>query len=149
MFWLEEGLPASLEPGKRPRTTLTPSLALRDGAPYMVFGTPGGDQQDQWCLHLFLRHVHFGMNLQEAIDAPGFQTEHFPGSFYPRECDLGHLAIEGRFPDAARNDLEGRGHRVKVDEDWSLGRMTAAAKDGPVLKAAANARFMQGYAVGR
>ncbi|MDP6787437.1 MAG: gamma-glutamyltransferase family protein [Rhodospirillales bacterium] len=149
MFWLEEGLPASLEPGKRPRTTLTPSLALRDGEPYMVFGTPGGDQQDQWCLHLFLRHVHFGMNLQESIDAPGFQTEHFPGSFYPRECDLGHLALEGRFPAATAKDLEGRGHRVHLDEDWSLGRMTAAAKDGPLLKAGANPRFMQGYAVGR
>ena len=149
MFWLEDGLPASLEPGKRPRTTLTPSLALRDGEPYMVFGTPGGDQQDQWCTHLFLRHVHFDMNLQEAIDAPGFQTEHFPGSFYPRECDLGHLAVEGRFPAATVKALEGSGHRVVVDEDWSLGRMTAAAKDGPVLKAGANPRFMQGYAVGR
>jgi gamma-glutamyltranspeptidase/glutathione hydrolase len=149
MFWLDEGLPASLEPGKRPRTTLTPSLALRDGEPYMVFGTPGGDQQDQWCLHLFLRHVHFGMNLQESIEAPGFQTEHFPSSFFPRECDLGHLAIEGRFPVATAKDLEGRGHRVQVDEDWSLGRSTAAAKDGPVLKAGANPRFMQGYAIGR
>jgi gamma-glutamyltranspeptidase/glutathione hydrolase len=149
MFWLEEGLPASLEPCKRPRTTLTPSLALRDGTPYMVFGTPGGDQQDQWCLHLFLRHVHFGMNLQESIDAPGFQTEHFPGSFYPRECDLGHLALEGRFPDATRKELEGRGHRVQIDEDWALGRMTAAAKDGSMLKAGANPRFMQGYAIGR
>jgi gamma-glutamyltranspeptidase / glutathione hydrolase len=149
MFWLDEGLPASLEPGKRPRTTLTPSLALRDGEPYMVFGTPGGDQQDQWCTHLFLRHVHFGMNLQESIDAPGFQTEHFPGSFYPRESDLGHLALEGRFPAAARKDLEGRGHRVQIEEDWALGRMTAAAKDGPMLKAGANPRFMQGYAIGR
>ena len=149
MFWLEEGLPASLEPGKRPRTTLTPNLALCDGEPYMVFGTPGGDQQDQWSLHLFLRHVHFGLNLQEAIDAPGFQTEHFPSSFYPRECDLGHLALEGRFPVATQKALEGRGHRVQVDEDWSLGRMTAAAKSGPVLKAGANPRFMQGYAVGR
>ncbi len=149
MFWLEEGLPASLEPCKRPRTTLTPSLALRDGTPYMVFGTPGGDQQDQWCLHLFLRHVHFGMNLQESIDALGFQTEHFPGSFYPRECDLGHLALEGRFPDATRKELEGRGHRVQIDEDWALGRMTAAAKDGSMLKAGANPRFMQGYAIGR
>lgn len=149
MFWLDEKSPAALAPGKRPRTTLTPSLALRDGVPYMVFGTPGGDQQDQWSLHLFLRHVHFGLNLQEAIDAPGFNTAHFPNSFFPRETDLGHLAIEGRFPEATAADLRARGHRLVVDDDWCLGRMTAASRQGEVLKAAANPRFMQGYAAGR
>ena len=81
MFWLDESHPAGLAPGKRPRTTLSPSLALRDGEPYLVFGTPGGDQQDQWALHVFLRHIHFGMNLQEAIDAPALHTEHAPSSF--------------------------------------------------------------------
>ncbi len=81
MFWLDEGSPSALAPGKRPRTTLTPSLALRDGEPYLAFGTPGGDQQDQWTLLFFLRHVHHGMNLQEAIDAPTFHTEHMPSSF--------------------------------------------------------------------
>lgn len=149
MFWLEEGLPASLAPGKRPRTTLTPSLALRDGKPYMAFGTPGGDQQDQWSLHVFLRHVHHGLNLQEAIDAPSFHTEHFPSSFYPREWNPGHLAVESRFPAATVAELRRCGHRVEVNEPWSIGRVTAAAKDGPLLKAAANPRFMQGYAVGR
>jgi gamma-glutamyltranspeptidase / glutathione hydrolase len=149
MFWLEEGLPGSLAPNKRPRTTLTPSLALRDGEPYMVFGTPGGDQQDQWSLHLFLRHVHFGLNLQESIDAPGFQTAHFPSSFYPREADPGQLTIEGRFPAETADDLRRRGHNLTVDDDWCLERMTAAAKDGDLLKAAANPRFMQGYAIGR
>jgi len=149
MFWLDPKSPACLEPGKRPRTTLTPSLALRDGEPYMVFGTPGGDQQDQWSLHLFLRHVHFGLNLQESIDAPGFHTEHFPNSFFPRETNIGHLVIEGRFPKKTSEDLRRRGHNLTVDDDWCLGRMTAAAKDGNVLKAAANPRFMQGYAIGR
>ncbi|MBL4906615.1 MAG: gamma-glutamyltransferase family protein [Sneathiella sp.] len=149
MFWLDPKSPACLMPGKRPRTTLTPSLALRNGEPYMVFGTPGGDQQDQWSLHLFLRHVHFNLNLQEAIDAPGFNTEHFPNSFFPRETNIGHLAIEGRFPKSAQDDLRRRGHKLIVEEDWSLGRMTAAAKDGDILKAAANPRFMQGYAIGR
>ena len=149
MFWLEEGLPASLAPNRRPRTTLSPSLALRDGEPYMVFGTPGGDQQDQWSLHMFLRHVHFGMNLQESCDAPGFNTAHFPGSFYPRQCDPGHLAVESRFPKATIDDLRRRGHRVEVDEDWCLGRIVGAAKDGEILKAGANPRFMQGYAIGR
>ncbi len=149
MFWLDPKSPACLMPKKRPRTTLTPSLALRDGEPYMVFGTPGGDQQDQWALHLFLRHVHFGLNLQEAIEAPGFNTEHFPNSFFPRETNIGHLAIEGRFAPSTADDLRRRGHDLIVDEDWCLGRMTAAAKDGDLLKAAANPRFMQGYAAGR
>ena len=149
MFWLEEGKPGSLAPRKRPRTTLTPSLALRDGAPYLAFGTPGGDQQDQWSLNVFLRHVHSGMNLQEAIDAPEFHTAHFPSSFYPRECRPGHVVVEGRFPPATVAALRRRGHDVEVDADWSLGRVSAAARDGPLLKAAANARFMQGYAIGR
>ncbi len=149
MFWLEEGKPASLAPGKRPRTTLTPSLALRGGRPYMVFGTPGGDCQDQWSLHVFLRHVHFGMNLQEAIDAPEFQSEHFPSSFYPRECRPGRLVMEGRFPDATLAALRRRGHDVAVEEDWSLGRVSAAARWEGIIRAGANPRFMQGYAVGR
>jgi len=149
MFWLEEDKPASLAPGKRPRTTLTPSLALRDGAPYMAFGTPGGDQQDQWSLHVFLRHVHHGLNLQAAIDAPEFQTAHFPSSFYPRECQPGSLTIEGRFPQDTVDELRRRGHALTVDEDWCLGRVSATAKDGDILTAGANPRFMQGYAVGR
>ena len=149
MFWLEEGRPASLAPGKRPRTTLSPSFALRDGEPYMAFGTPGGDQQDQWSLHVFLRHVHFGMNLQEAIDAPAFHTEHAPSSFFPREARLGHLALEGRFPKGTVDELSRRGHEVELRDGWSLGRVSAAAKDGPLLKAAANPRHMQGYAIGR
>ncbi len=149
MFWLEEGKPASLAPGKRPRTTLTPSLALRGGRPYMVFGTPGGDHQDQWSLHVFLRHLHFGMNLQEAIDAPEFQSEHFPSSFYPRECHPGRLVMEGRFPESTVAALRRRGHDVLLEDDWSLGRVTAAARWEGILRAGANPRFMQGYAVGR
>ena len=96
MFWLEEGLPNSLEPGKRPRTTLSPTLVGRDGARYLALGTPGGDQQDQWTLHTFLAHVHFDMNLQEAIDAPGHHTEAFPSSFYPRTMRARHVAVEDR-----------------------------------------------------
>jgi len=149
MFWLEEGRPASLAPGKRPRTTLSPSVALRDGEPYLAFGTPGGDQQDQWSLHVFLRHVHCGMNLQEAIDAPAFHTEHAPSSFYPRQARPGHLALEGRFPQATVAELRRRGHDLEVTDDWALGRVTAAARDGELLKAAANARLMQNYAIGR
>jgi gamma-glutamyltranspeptidase/glutathione hydrolase len=149
MFWLQEGMPTSLAPGARPRTTLTPSLASRDSEPYMAFGTPGEDKQDQWSLTFFLRHVHFDMNLQEAIDAPMFHSSHFPGSFYPRESYPGRVAIEGRFSQDTIAELRRRGHDVQVENDWCLGRLSAVAKDGVLLKAAANPRYMQGYAVGR
>jgi gamma-glutamyltranspeptidase / glutathione hydrolase len=149
MFWLEEGLPSSLAPGKRPRTTLSPSIALRDGKPYLAFGTPGGDQQDQWSLHVFLNHVHGGLDLQAAIDAPDFHTDHFPSSFFPRQADPRSLALEGRFGEAVASELRARGHEVQVTDDWSLGRVSAVGREDGVLKAAANARGMQGYAVGR
>ncbi len=149
MFWLEEGRPSSLAPGKRPRTTLSVNLVLRDGAPYMVFGTPGGDYQDQWTLTFALRHLHHGMNLQEAIDAPMFQTDHMPASFWPREADPGSLTLEGRFTESCARALQARGHRVAIAEDWSLGRLSAATRYGGLLKAAANPRMMQGYAAGR
>ena len=115
----------------------------------MVFGTPGGDYQDQWALTFFLRHVHHGMNLQEAIDAPMFQTDHLPSSFWPRATDLGSLAIESRFPPETLAELDDRGHRVTLEEDWALGRLSAAKRSDGLLKAAANPRFMQGYAIGR
>jgi gamma-glutamyltranspeptidase / glutathione hydrolase len=150
MFWLEPGLPSSLEPRKRPRTTLSPSLALRGGEPYLAFGTPGGDQQDQWSLHAFLAHVHFGLDLQGAIDAPEFHTDHFPSSFYPRQAEPRSLALEARFGAAVEEDLRARGHEVVVTDAWSLGRVSAAGRDPDgTLKAAANPRGMQGYAAGR
>ena len=149
MFWLEEGLPGSLAPGKRPRTTLSPSFAFRDGEPWMAFGTPGGDGQDQWSLIFFLRHVHHGLNLQAAIDAPTFQSHHFPSSFYPRQADPGRLAVEERLPAETVAGLAGRGHDVELVGPWSIGRISACAREDRLLKAAANPRLMQGYAAGR
>jgi gamma-glutamyltranspeptidase / glutathione hydrolase len=149
MFTLTPGLPASLAPGKRPRTTLSPGLALRGGEPYLAFGTPGGDQQDQWALSFFLNHAQFGMNLQEAIDAPAFHTRHFPSSFWPREACPGALDVEDRAGPGVIGGLRARGHEVTVAPSWSLGRVSAVARDGGLLYAAANARGMQGYAVGR
>jgi gamma-glutamyltranspeptidase/glutathione hydrolase len=149
MFWLEEGHPASLAPGKRPRSTLTPTLALRDGEPYLAWGSPGGDQQDQWITQFFLRHVHAKMNLQESIDAPAWHTEHFLSSFWPRTARPGVIVVENRVPKATRDELTRRGHKVEVGSDWSEGRLTAASKDGKRRKAAANPRGMQGYAAGR
>jgi gamma-glutamyltranspeptidase / glutathione hydrolase len=149
MFWLEEGLPNSLAPRKRPRTTLSPSLAERDGQ-VLSFGTPGGDQQDQWSLVFFLHHVHFEPNLQAAIDLPMFHSNHFPSSFYPRHARPRHVEIEGRFDAAVVDELRERGHEVDVAAEWSLGRLSAASRDADgALRAAANPRGMQGYAVGR
>jgi gamma-glutamyltranspeptidase / glutathione hydrolase len=150
MFWLEPGLPSSLEPGKRPRTTLTPTLAEKDGEPYMVFGSPGGDQQEQWQMFLFLRHAHHGLNLQEAIDHPMAHTAHFPSSFYPREQKPGHLMAEESFGDATLNELRSRGHELEVAPNWTVGRLVAASRDKDgLLHAAATPRLMQAYAAGR
>jgi len=150
MFWLETGLPASLEPGKRPRTTLTPTLAEKDGEPYMVFGSPGGDQQEQWQLLLFLRHAHHGLNLQEAIDLPMAHTAHFPSSFYPREQKPGHLAAEEGFGPEVLEELRARGHDVDTMPIWTIGRLVAASRDKDgLLHGAATPRLMQAYAVGR
>ncbi len=150
MFWLEEGLPSSLKPGTRPRTTLCPGLALRQGEPYLAWGTPGGDQQEQWALHAFVRHVDLGMNLQEAIDAPEFHTDHLISSFFPRGFESKSLALESRFDSRTVGDLQRRGHEVTLWPPWSAGRVTAVARepDG-LLRAGANPRGMQGYAVGR
>ena len=151
MFWLDEGLPASLVPGARPRTTLTPTLVLRDGQPVLACGSPGGDQQDQWQTLFLLRHVVGGMTLQEAIDAPAFHTTSFPGSFHPREMERGVLVVEDRIEAGVVDALRARGHLVDVQDPWSLGRLCAVTRDSRtgVLAAGANPRGMQGYAVGR
>ena len=149
MFWLEDGLPTSLAPMRRPRTTLTPSLAEKDGC-QLVFGTPGGDQQDQWQLIWFLRFVHFGMGLQECMDQPLFHSMHFQGSFFPREVRSGEMMIEPNVGEDVIADLRKRGHIVTVAEPWTVGRLTAALRepDG-MLRAAATPRLMQAYAIGR
>ena len=130
MFWLDEGLPASLAPGKRPRSTLSVGMALREGKPYMSWGTPGGDQQDQWSCQFFLRHARKRatpkMNLQEAIDAPAWHIEHFPlrsGRARPAPACWWPKAACRK---ATIKDLERRGHKVEVGPDWSEGRLTAA-----------------------
>ena len=149
MFSLDEGHPNCLAPGKRPRTTLTPGLALERGEPRLVFGTPGGDHQDQWALHAFLRHAVQGMTMQEALDAPSFFTDHMPSSFYPREWNPGHLAVEAHFPKGELAELDRRGHRLRISPRWGhYNSMTMASKTGGVLRAAASPR-RQCYAIGR
>ncbi|MBI2191363.1 MAG: gamma-glutamyltransferase family protein [Planctomycetes bacterium] len=151
MFLLEPGHPNALEPGKRPRTTLTPSLVLREGRPFMVFGTPGGDNQDQWTCQFFLNFVDFGMNVQAALDAPTFHSLHFPGSFYPRTSEPGHVAVEARIPEGVRRELENRGHVVRISPDWSHGRCLAIWRDDRTgtIFGGASPRLGTGYAMGR
>jgi gamma-glutamyltranspeptidase/glutathione hydrolase len=151
MTWLEPGLASSLRPGMRPRTTLSPSMALRDGRPYLAFGTPGGDQQDQWTLLFFLAHVHFGLNLQQAIDAPTFHSLHFPESFWPRTAVTAGVMAEGRVAPDVVAELRRRGHRVNLTGDYVLGRIGAVGRlpDSGFVRAAADPRSAQAYAVGR
>ncbi|MEO0363100.1 MAG: gamma-glutamyltransferase, partial [Pseudomonadota bacterium] len=150
MFRLESGAPDALAPGRRPRTTLSPSMAEGPDGEALTFGTPGGDQQDQWQLIFLLRRIHHGPNLQEAIDAPLFHTAHFPSSFHPRAARPGHLMAEPAFGEATLAALRARGHELEAAEPWTVGRLTAAARgaDG-TLRAAATPRLMQAYAVGR
>jgi gamma-glutamyltranspeptidase / glutathione hydrolase len=151
MFTLEPDFASSLRPGRRPRITLTPSMALRDGVPRMAFGTPGGDQQDQWQLCFWLAHTVGGLNMQEAIDAPSWHSGAFPSSFFPRYWQPGELVVESRLGADVIGELRERGHLVLDAGPWSLGRMSAVSRDpsNGMLRAGANPRGMQGYAVGR
>jgi gamma-glutamyltranspeptidase/glutathione hydrolase len=149
MFSLDAAHPNCLAPGKRPRTTLTPSLISSKRRPVLAFGTPGGDQQDQWALQFFLNFMEFGMDLQAAIDAPSFHNQHFPNSLYPKKVELGSLYVEGRIPRGIVNELRSRGHNVMVQGDWVNGRMTAAHYDweNNVVSAAASSRYQIAYAL--
>jgi gamma-glutamyltranspeptidase/glutathione hydrolase len=151
MTWLEAGTATTLRPGARPRTTLTPTLVLRDGAPVMAMGSPGGDQQDQWQLLFLLRTIVGGYSPQQAIDAPALHTTSFPGSFWPRTWTPGGLVVEDRLGDEVIAGLEALGHVVTRAGDWSLGRLSCVTRDPAtgLLGAAANSRGAQGHATGR
>jgi gamma-glutamyltranspeptidase / glutathione hydrolase len=151
MTWLEDGAPSTLTPGKRPRTTLTPTLVLKDGKPVTALGSPGGDQQDQWQLLYLLRTLVGGYSPQEAVDAPALHTTSIPGSFWPRTWTPGGAVVEDRLGDEVIHELERRGHVVTRAGDWALGRLSSVVSDPEtgLLKAAANPRGAQGYAAGR
>ena len=149
MFWLDDGVASTLRPGTRPRTTLSPTIVVGDGE-VVACGTPGGDQQDQWQTCVLVNHLVFGMNLQEAIDAPAWHTTHLVSSFDPRTVELRGLHVESRLGDDVVAALRARGHLVTDAGPWSLGRVSAVGRrDDGLLHAAANPRGMQGYAVGR
>lgn len=150
MFWLEDGLPTSLAPGRRPRTTLSPSMARRPDGGFVALGTPGGDQQDQWQLTFLLRLIHGAMSMQQAIDGPLFHTGQLISSFHPRQVRRLALTIEPGFGEGVLRELAGRGHMLDVTEPWAIGRLTATSSGpGGILSAAATPRLMQAYAVGR
>jgi gamma-glutamyltranspeptidase/glutathione hydrolase len=151
MLNLDPSHPNRLQGGKRPRTTLSPTLAMSGGEPRLAFGTPGGDQQDQWSLEFFLAHAVFGLDLQAAIDAPMFHTAHFPSSFAPHAAEPGSLYIETRVGAEVLDKLRSRGHEVVEAGEWSLGRLCAVGRDPEtgLVSAGANPRGGQGYAAGR
>jgi gamma-glutamyltranspeptidase/glutathione hydrolase len=128
-FYLDEKHPNALMPGKRPRTTLSPSMAMRGAEPDLAFGTPGGDQQDQWTLQFFLNLIDFGMNLQEAIEAPKFSSAHFPSTFYPHNAMPAVVRVEDRIDGEVRSQLAARGHQIEVRPGWSEGRVLAVSVD--------------------
>ncbi len=150
VFYLDPTHANSLQPGKRPRTTLSPTLVLKEGKPFMVFGTPGGDQQDQWTLQFFLNCVDFNMNIQAAVDAPNFHTAHFPSSFYPHGAQPGSLIIEGRINEYTLSALREKGHKVQVTGEWSNGRVVGIRfdMDSGVISGVASPRMETGYAIG-
>ena len=150
MFYLNPRRPNALQPRKRPRATLTPTIVTREGAPFLAFGTPGGDGQDQWTLQFFLNYVEFGMDLQQALDAPTVHTTHFPSSFYPRDANLGRVVAESRLPQETLTELRRRGHDVELTDGWSNGKALAIHPhlDRGMIAGAATARNNIAYAMG-
>jgi gamma-glutamyltranspeptidase/glutathione hydrolase len=150
MMLVEDGYPNSLAPGRRPRTTLSPSLVLREGRPYMAFGTPGGDRQDQWTLEFFLAATLFGLDLQSATETLAFHTDHYHSSFAPHELRLGSLTVERNCAPAVIEELRRRGHEIELAPAYSLGKVCAVGRrENGFLYAAASPRGRQPYAVCR
>jgi gamma-glutamyltranspeptidase/glutathione hydrolase len=141
MFYLNPARPNALAPRKRPRATLTPTLVLKNSDPHMVFGTPGGDAQDQWTLQFFLNVVDFGMSVQEAIDAPNVHSTHFPSSFYPRDAYPKTVEAEDRIELETLDALRAMGHIVNEVDGWSNGKvMGIRINDARTLEAGASPR---------
>ncbi|HWU54167.1 MAG TPA: gamma-glutamyltransferase family protein [Rhizomicrobium sp.] len=134
--------PNLVAPFKRPRTTISPSLVMKDGKAWMAFGSMGGDQQDQWQLQFFLNRVVFGMPLQEAIEAPKFSSEHFPGFFAPHDFYTNRVRLEPAIGTSVLEGLKDRGHDLDIAPAWSEGFLCAAERhqDTGVLEAGCDPR---------
>ena len=119
-YSLVPGHANALAPGKRPRSTLQGTLVLKDGQPFLATGSPGGDDQCLRTIQTLLNVVDFGMNLQQAIEAPRWATRSFPASPFPHTMYPGDLSLESRIPDEVRKELERRGHKVAMRGPWSM-----------------------------
>ena len=129
-FYLEPANhPNIVAPHKQPRTTISPTLVRKNGQPWMVYGSMGGDQQDQWMLQFVLNRAVFGMTIAEAIEAPKFSSQHVPGFFAPHERIPNQVQIERGVGDKAISDLRERGHKVEVAPDWTEGFLLAIERD--------------------
>jgi gamma-glutamyltranspeptidase/glutathione hydrolase len=138
-FSLVEGHANALAPGKRPRSTLQGTLVMKDGKPYFVTGSPGADDQVMRTIQTLINMIDFGMNMQQAIEAPRWSTRSFPASPFPHTMYPGDLLLENRIPDAVRADLEKRGHKVTMRGPWSLNDSAGIVidwKTGTVMAAA-------------
>ncbi len=154
-FALDPAHPNCVAPGKQPRTTLTPTLVTRAGRPAMVLGTMGGDHQDQWALEAFLGLALFGMEVQDALEAPRVSTQHPPSSFHPHEAKPGQIRVEARVPYEVRRDLQARGHRIELRPDWAEGYVLGIVVDEArgILRGGADPRgevatVIPAYAIG-
>ncbi len=146
-YSLVRGEANALEPGKRPRSTLQSTLVMKDGQPFMITGSPGGDDQVMVTLQILVNVIDFGMNVQQAIEAPRWSTSSFPSSPFPHTMLPGAMAVEERIPDATQKELIARGHKLRVAPPWSLASSAAIiidAKTG-VLSAGADPR-VEAYA---
>ncbi len=150
MFYLDSRRPNALAPHKRPRATLTPSMVTKNGEPYMAFGTPGGDSQDQWTLQFFLNTVDFKMGLQQALDEPTVHSEHFPSSFYPRLAFPGRVLVEDRLPQEVKNELQKLGHEVITNPDFAHGKVMGIRinTETGLIEGAVSVKGIVGYAFG-
>lgn len=151
VFFLQEGHPNCLQPGKRPRATLTPSLAFKDGRPWMVFGTPGGDMQDQWTLQFFLNVAEFNMDLSQAVQEPSFHTTHFINSFYPHNMGDGTVFVEEGISMDVLYGLQEKGHRIHLNPPNFHGEVCAVVTDPETgfIQGAASPKFEgNAYAMG-
>ena len=150
MMWLENDSPSSLQPQTRPRSTLSPTIVTSADGSVLAVGTPGGDQQDQWQTSFIVRHLVHGMSLQEALDAPGFHTNHAINSFFPRGAVKKSLVVEDRFEQTQIDALRAKGHEVTVVGSWIEGRLCSLkyTPDGQ-HHAAATQRGDQSLAVAR
>lgn len=150
IFDLDPASPNVIAGGKRPRTTLTPTIVLKDGKPFLAIGTPGGDNQDQQIANVLVNHLVYDMPLQQAIEAPRVNSLHFHNSFARKAAEPGVLEVENRTPQAVRDRLAARGHVLELVGDFGISTGVVAAGVNPkfgTLRAAADVR-RERYAMG-